>query len=264
MNAAGAIPPLGLSTGGLSHFDAHDLVLMGIELGIRHVVTSPDDDNESAVGGALAASEVDRSSLFVTSTIGCHGGDRDRLFDSFDVTLDLLGLRELDLLLLRSEGPHAPRSESEWVAACEALHGLKEEGVVLRIGLALANAAEITALSRHAPFEVVQMTSHPFLSQRRTRQWCTERGWGFIADAPFGREGEADLVLGNTVVTGLAIGHGVSPEQVALAWAVSTPGSAVAIPCSSPDELFDRWESRRLELAPEEILAIDGLDPSVD
>lgn len=250
-----SVPALGLSTVGLSHFDAHDLVLMGIELGVRHIETSPIYDNESAVGGAFAVADVERADLCVSSEIGCHDGDSERLFDSFDVTLDLLGLRRLDLLLLRPDG-----SEADWIAACDALHGLREEGVVDRLGLALDEPGDIPGLARHAPFDVVAMPSHPGLSQSAIRQWCSTEGWGFLARSPFGPEGESDLVLADSVITELAATHGISVAQVVLAWAVAPPGSAVVFPSSSPDDLFDHWESRRVELGLEEILAIDAMD----
>jgi diketogulonate reductase-like aldo/keto reductase len=254
-----AIPALGLSTGGLPHFDAHDLVLMSLEIGMRHVETSPTYDNESAVGGALAGSGVDRSELFVSSTIGCHDGDRERLFDSFDVTLDLLGLRSIDLLLLRVDGTPPQRT-----AACEALDGLQQEGVVSRLGLALGDASDLDHLSPLAPFDVVAMTSHPLRSQRAVRQWCAERGWEFLTMSPFGRDIEAGEVLGNTVITDLARDHGASAQQVALAWAVARPQSAVVVRSESPDDLFDQWESRRVELSPEDVLAVDELDTDAD
>jgi diketogulonate reductase-like aldo/keto reductase len=67
-------------------------------------------------------------------------------------------------------------------------------------------------------------------------------------------------VLADSVITERAAEHGISVDQIVLAWAVATPGSAVVFPSSSPDELFDHWESRRVELGPEEILAINALD----
>lgn len=250
-----AVPPLGLSTKGLAHFDAHDLVLMAIELGVRHIETSPMYDNESGVGGAISSSEIDRLDLFVTSSIGCHEGDRERLFDSFDVTLDLLGLLRLDLLLLRPDG-----SERHWTAACDALVGLREEGAVDRLGLTLDDPADIASLARFAPFDVVQMPSHPGRSQATVRTWCREQGWQFIACSPFGSGGRSDSALTDPVLTDLAPVHAVTVDQVALAWAVTRPSSAVVFSSSSPDDLFDHWESRRIELGPEEVAAIDGLD----
>lgn len=252
-----SVPSLGLSTGGLPHFDAHDLVLMSIELGVRHIETSPNYDNESAVGGALSGAGVERSDLFVSSAIGCHDGDRERLFDSFDVTLDLLGLRRLDLLLLRPDG-----SEAHWIAACDALHGLLEEGVVDRLGLAIDDPTDIGGLGGHAPFDAVAMPSHPGRSQQIARQWCAENGWEFIARTPFGPAAEPDLVAADPTIVDLASVHGVSADQVILAWAISRPASAVVFPSSSPDDLFDHWEARRLELSAEEILAINDLDPT--
>ena len=70
LKANGAeIPALGLGTYALTGSQCVDIVLRALEVGYRHIDTAAFYENEEAIGAALAASDIPREEIFVTTKV---------------------------------------------------------------------------------------------------------------------------------------------------------------------------------------------------
>jgi aryl-alcohol dehydrogenase-like predicted oxidoreductase len=84
---------------------------------------------------------------------------------------------------------------------------------------------------------------------------CEERGIAFLPWSPLGGIPKAGEAAGrHGAVREAAEAHGVSPQQVALAWLLSLSPVVIPIPgASRPESIEDSVRAVELELTPEEL-----------
>jgi aryl-alcohol dehydrogenase-like predicted oxidoreductase len=89
-------------------------------------------------------------------------------------------------------------------------------------------------------------------------QACTDRGIAFLPWSPLGGISSAGEAAGGVDPVAAAAGaHGVSPQQVALAWLLSLGPTVIPIPGSSrPETITDSLGAAELELTEAELRAI--------
>ena len=86
---------------------------------------------------------------------------------------------------------------------------------------------------------------------------CAERGIAFLAWSPLGGIGRADGTGEVAAVRAAADAHGVSPQQVALAWLLSLGSTVIPIPgASRPESITDSAAASELRLTEDELAAI--------
>jgi diketogulonate reductase-like aldo/keto reductase len=131
VDANGAqIPALGLGTWTLGGEECTQIVAHALQLGYRHVDTAHMYKNEAAVGEGLRTSGVARDDIFVTTKIWPTDialGDLER---SAEASLELLGLDQVDLLLI-----HWPNPEIPLEGSIKALNNAKRAGLTRHIGV---------------------------------------------------------------------------------------------------------------------------------
>jgi len=133
-------------------FDYEEIFKTAISLGYRHFDTAEIYTTKSALGKAIANSEVDRSEFFITSKIkGIPNGKYEEVKERVKEHLKELNLNYLDLLLVHSPtdskidffGDPSSISEDysiEWFKenikeAWENLISLRSDGLIKRIGV---------------------------------------------------------------------------------------------------------------------------------
>ena len=92
------IPMIGLGTFGLTGQEGLQAMSSAIAAGYRHIDTAQSYGTEENVGAAIARSGVDRGKFFVTTKIA--EANLDRLEDSIDDSLGVMGLDRADLVLI--------------------------------------------------------------------------------------------------------------------------------------------------------------------
>ena len=108
----------------------------------------------------------------------------------------------------------------------------------------ICGAALVSVQNQYAP---------NFRSSEPELELCTELGLAFLPWGPLGGAGRASRSAGNAF-TEVADAHGVSPQQVALAWMLAKSPAVVPIPGSSrPETIADSAAAADLELTPDEL-----------
>jgi diketogulonate reductase-like aldo/keto reductase len=246
-----SIPAIGLGTWMLRGAECERVVARALELGYRHVDTAQSYDNEQNVGRGLAAAEIPREEVFVTTKIWMDVMDRKGVEESTSRSLDLLGLGHVDLLLI-----HWPNDDVPLEETLGAMNELRERGLTRAVGVSNFTPSQVQRSLEIAPVATNQVEYHPFLAQERNLRLARERDLSITAYAPLGR----GLALKEPTLRRLGEAHGKSPAQVTLRWLVQQD-NVVAIPkASSDDHLRANLEVFDFELSADEMRQVASLD----
>jgi diketogulonate reductase-like aldo/keto reductase len=245
------IPKLGLGTWQNTGPTCRETVRDALELGYRHIDTAEAYENEQAVGEGIAAADVDREDLFVTTKVWRSNLRDGDLRTSVRDSLERLGLDYVDTVLIHWPHPRVPAAEP-----LAALADLRSEGVLEHIGVSnftrsqLEEAIEVC----EAPVVADQVLYHPYRDQSRLRSFCQEQDVALTAYSPLARGDAVD----DDLLRRIGERHDRTAAQVALRWLVQQR-NVVAIPKStSREHLADNLAVFDFSLSETEMERIDG------
>jgi aryl-alcohol dehydrogenase-like predicted oxidoreductase len=224
--------------------------------------------NETLIAEALAGYGGDTSGVLV-ATKGGHlrPGDGSWTIDSspahlkeaVEGSLKRLGVEAIGLYQLHRVDPKVPYAES-----VGALADLLDAGKIRMAGISNANPAQIREANEVLGGRLVSVQnqySPAFLSSRPELDLATELGIAFLPWSPFGGIRRAgNLGTAHTPFQDVAEAHGVSPQQVLLAWLLATSPIMIPIPGSSrPETAKDSAAAADLVLTAEELATLDAI-----
>jgi aryl-alcohol dehydrogenase-like predicted oxidoreductase len=183
-------------------------------------------------------------------------GSREHLRAACEASLRALETDVIDLYQYHRPDPAVPYEES-----IAALKELQDEGKVRWIGISNASVEQIELACSIADIVSVQnQLSLEFTSpiDKGEVALCEERGIAFLPWSPLGGIPRAAEAAGeHAPVREVADAHGVSPQQVALAWLLSLSPAMIPIPgASRPESIEDSVKAVELELSDSELQAI--------
>ena len=219
--------------------------------------------NERLVARALRSAS--RRDGAVVATKGGHvrpggawelDGSPQHLRAACEASMRALGTDRIDLYQFHRPDPDVPFAES-----VGAMGELQDEGKVRWVGLSNVTVAQLEeALGIVDVVSVQNELSLGFRGpiERGEVAACAERDIAFLAWSPLGGISAARDAPGRVEAVAEAAGrHGVSPQQVALAWLLSLSETVVPIPgASRPETITDSARAAELELSPQELDAI--------
>lgn len=233
----------------------------GLDLGLTHLDTAEmygDGRSEAIIGEAIAGR---REEVFLVSKVLPHNASKAGVRAACERSLRHLKTDRLDCYLLHWRGPH-PLAET--FAAFEAL---KAEGKILSWGVSNFDEDDLDeALDVAGPG---QITCNQVLYHLRERAiehavipWCERHGVAVTAYSPFGHDGfPAAGSPGGQLLAEIAMAHGASPRQVALAFLTRRP-SVFAIPkAGTQAHVEDNAGALRLRLTEGDLARIDAAFP---
>ncbi len=144
--------------------------------------------------------------------------------------------------------------------AIENFQTLREEGKIASIGISNANVEEIEiaieVLGDGGLVSVQNEFSPRFRSSQDELDYCDAHGIAFLPWSPLGGTGGAGRNVGDTFTafSEIADAHGVSPQQVVLAWELSLSDRLIPIPgARRPESIIDSAKAADLVLSAEEL-----------
>jgi 2,5-diketo-D-gluconate reductase A len=146
--------------------ETEQAVTDALEAGYRSLDTAAANQNEEAVGCAVANSGIPREELFVTTKLWVQDpGNEDNTLRAFDRSWQRLGLDHVDLYLI-----HQPYGDyySQW----RAMQRINAEGRARAIGVSNFPIDRLVDLALHNEVTpaVNQVETHPFRRQREAQQ----------------------------------------------------------------------------------------------
>jgi len=222
---------------------------------------------ESLVAKALASYGGDTSNVLV-ATKGGHtreadgdwslNGSPEYLKQACDASLKRLGVDAIGLYQF-----HRPDPRVDWADSVGAVRDLLDAGKIRYAGVSNANPDQIRLSNEILGGRLVSVQnqfSPAFRSSEPELELCAELGVAFLPWSPFGGISKAgDLGSRFAPFAKVAEAHGVSPQQVCLAWLLAKAPVVIPIPGSSrPETIRDSAAAVHLTLTADEIAELDA------
>ena len=296
VGADGEMPVIGLGLWKIDRDQVADAVVEAIRAGYRHLDSACDYGNEKQVGEGIRRAMEEglctREELWVTSKLWNTYHHPDHVIMAMDQTLEDLGLDYLDLYLVHFPialefVPFETRYPPEWVhdpdddipmmkpAAVplqdtwRAMETLVDSGLARHIGVCnygVSLMRDLINYARIAP-AVLQIESHPYLTQEKLIRFCTEQDVAVTAFSPLGALSylelgmaeQAESVLQKPDVIAIAERLGKTPAQVVLRWGVQR-GTSIIPKTSKPERLVENAALFDFELTAADMAAISALN----
>jgi 2,5-diketo-D-gluconate reductase A len=244
----GRMPLLGFGTWQITNAEAPKATAVALEAGYRHIDTATAYRNESGIGKALAAADLDRDALFLTTKLPPENVGRER--QTIEASLKNLGVDYVDLWLVHWP-PNGHASPQAW----EKLIQAQQDGLARSIGVSnysVKQIDELTAATGVTP-QVDQIRWGPPLYDQSVVSALEERNVVLEGYSPFKVTNLKDPTL-----VSIATRYDATTAQIIVAWHIGH--GFVVIPKSVHQErIVGNAAGVRIQLTGEEIAAIDGL-----
>ncbi|WP_193106054.1 aldo/keto reductase [Brachybacterium sp. FME24] len=221
--------------------------------------------NEELIARALRSSSTMTDEVLV-ATKGGHlrpgdgswtlDGRPEYLKDAAKASARRLGVETIGLFQF-----HRPDPEVAYADSIGALADLLDEGVIAMAGISNASIAQIDEAHQVLGGRLVSVQnqfSPAFRSSLEELRHCAARGIAFLPWSPLGGISRAGAVGENhTAFQAVADAHGVSPQQIALAWELALAPQVIPIPgASRPASIIDSVQAAEIELSTAELASL--------
>jgi len=232
-----------------------------------HLTAGETGHNERLIAKALASYAGDASDVLV-ATKGGHlrpgdgswtvDGSPAHLHEAVDASLKALGVDAIGLYQFHRPDPKVPYAES-----IGALKELLDTGKIRLAGISNASIEQIDiargVLGDGNLVSVQNQFSPAFRSSEAELRHCADLGIAFLPWSPLGGISRASqLGARHTAFADVASTHGVSPQQVTLAWMLAKAPVVIPIPgATRPESVIDSAKAPDLELTAAELDQLD-------
>lgn len=221
--------------------------------------------NELVVAEALRTYPGDTSGVVVATKGGITRAEGERwgrdgspeyLRAAVDASRERLGVDRIDLYYW-----HRPDRHRLYAEVVETFGQLRADGLIAEIGISNANVEELDVALEvlgEGGLAAVQNEFSPRFNHTSYPElrWCAEHGVAFVPWSPLGGTGGGAAAVGHRfpVVADVAAAHGVSPQQVVLAWELALGEHVIPIPgASRPASIVDSAAAMHLTLDHDEV-----------
>lgn len=250
------IPKLGLGTMQNEDTACATAVETALELGYRHIDTAQLYGNEAAVGEGIAAADVPREDVFLTTKVWRSNFRHDDVIESVEESLAKLDTGYIDLLLIH--WPHKRVPVEETLGAMEELH---DRGLIEHVGVSNFTGDQLRQAIAVANVPIVanQVLYHPYYAQSELLSVCRAEDVALTAYSPLAR----GAVLDDDVLATIGERYDKSPAQVALRWLVQQDGVAAIPKATSRDHLASNLAVFDFELTETEMARVGDRSPGI-
>jgi aryl-alcohol dehydrogenase-like predicted oxidoreductase len=168
-----------------------------------------------------------------------------------------LQVEVIDLYQFHRPDPNVPFAESVGAVA-----ELQQAGLVRHVGVSNVDVDEIRVAQDILPLASVQNELSPdFRSSLDEVAYCAAQGIAFLAWGPLGGAGgAATLGQRHPAFAAVAARHGVSAQQVAVAWVLAQAPVVVAlVGARRPQTFLDSWAAAELQLTDDDLRELDAV-----
>lgn len=221
--------------------------------------------NEELIARALRTASTATDEVLV-ATKGGHlrpgdgswtlDGRPEHLKDAAKASARRLGVETIGLFQF-----HRPDPEVAYADSIGALAELLDEGVIAMAGISNASIAQIDEADEVLGGRLVSVQnqfSPAFRSSLEELRHCEARGIAFLPWSPLGGISRAGAVgEDHAAFQAVADAHGVSPQQIALAWELALAPQVITIPgASRPASITDSVQAAEIELSAAELASL--------
>ena len=248
------VPPVGLGTMGI---DEPAIVETALEVGYRHLDTAQIYENESVVGAGLADSDVPREEVTLATKLWIDSLAPDDVAAGTRASLDRLGVESVDLLYA-----HRPRGGYDSERTMQALASVSRQGLTEHVAVSNFTPEQYETAQRHCEVPIVanQVEFHPLFQQQSLVDHAREHDYTIVAYSPLAGGEVFDI----PEIQSVADKHDTTPAAVAIAWVLSYDNVVTIPKASSRGHLDANLDAAALDLDPEDVETIAGIDREVE
>ncbi len=173
-------------------------------------------------------------------------------------------LRALEVDVIDLYQWHRPDRWRVYGEVVQTFADLQKEGKIRTVGISNSNVEEIEVavqvLGEGGLVSVQNEFSPSFRCSEDELAWCDEHGINFLPWSPLGGTGGGATEVGEKFSRfgDIARDHGVSPQQVVLAWELRKSEKLIPIPgASRPESITDSAKAAELDLTDDEFALLD-------
>ena len=243
-----------------------------LDAGCRHIDTAwsyycsggEEQTGEKLVREAMDSWKGPKDEVLIATKVGHYrnftdgvptwgkDGNPEHLIRYAKQSAQTLGVDTIDLLYFHRPDPEVPYNES-----CEAIKQLLDEGVARWAGISNASVEQID-IARDVlgdKLVAVQNQYSPiYLDTQDTLEHCAKLGIAFVCWSPLGGFRKPKDESKFDPFREVAAAHGVSYQQVVLAWELAKGDHMFVIPgAHRPETILDSLNAGDLELTDEEL-----------
>ena len=261
----------------LGHAKGIETIHAALDAGCRHIDTAwayycsggEEQTGEKLVREAMDSWKGPREEVLVATKVGHFrnftdgtptwdvDGRPESLIRHGKESAMALGVDTIDLLYFHRPDPKVPYDES-----VEAIRQLVDEGVARMAGVSNASVEQIDIARRILGDRLVAVQNQfsPIYTETiDTLRHCAETGLAFVCWSPLGGYRRPKDETKFDPFREVAAAHGVSHQQVVLAWELALGGHVFVIPgAHRPETILDSLHAGDLELTDEELARLDA------
>ena len=225
--------------------------------------------NERLIARALDTWSGDRARIVVATKGGLTrprghwvpDGRAKHLAAACEASRRTLGVERIALYQLHAPDPRTPLATS-----VRALAALRRAGAIDRVGLCNVSRGQIEAAQQITTIDAVQVELSVVCDREILSgvvRYCIDRGIQLIAHRPLGGVRMQRRLARDPVLTDLGHRHGVTPQDIALAWLLDLSAAVLPIPGPTRLETAGRVAlAYDVQLSDGDRARLDGLVPA--
>ena len=252
LNDGRQMPLLGLGVyKAVGENEVEQAIADAADAGYRLIDTASVYKNEDGVGRGIKALTIPREELFVTTKIWNTTQRIGDVEDTFNRSLERLGLDYVDLYLIHWPVPGC------YTDTWKALEKLQTQGRVKSIGVSNFHIHDLEMLKKVSDVvpAVNQVEFHPLFNQPELLSYCRENNIAVQAYAPLAR----GAYLHSQLLLEIGRKYQKTTAQIGLRWAVQQ-GISVIPKSVHKDRIRENAEIFDFSLTREEMDAITAMD----
>jgi diketogulonate reductase-like aldo/keto reductase len=257
-----AMPVFGLGTWRMGEhsdrFQAETDVIRGaLDLGITLIDTAEmygEGGAEEVIGAAIHGR---RDDLFLVSKFYPHNASRNGVIEACERSLQRMKCDYIDLYLLHWPGG-IPLTQT-----FDALQALQESGKIRDYGVSNFDFRDLQAVPEVCQAGLGCNQVFYNLAHREPEwavaDWCRQHGTPLMAYSPLDQAG---ALLQSSILAGVAESHGASAAQIALAWLLHRPETAVIPKSVKLDRIEQNLAAVDIALSAGDLQELDAAFPA--
>ena len=252
LNDGRQMPLLGLGVyKAVGENEVEQAIADAADAGYRLIDTASVYKNEDGVGRGIKALTIPRDELFVTTKIWNTAQRIGDVEDSFNRSLERLGLDYVDLYLIHWPVPGC------YADTWKALEKLQSQGRVKSIGVSNFHIHDLEILKKISDVvpAVNQVEFHPLFNQPELLSYCRDNKIAVQAYAPLAR----GAYLHSQLLLEIGRKYQKTTAQIGLRWAVQQ-GISVIPKSVHKERIQENAENFDFSLTTEEMEAITAMD----
>lgn len=252
LNDTKEMPMLGLGVyKATEDADLKQAIHSAVSCGYHLIDTASFYKNEEGVGKGIKSLGIPRDQLFVTTKIWNTAQRIGDIEDSFNRSLERLGLDYLDLYLIHWPVPGC------FCDTWKAMEKLQSQGLIKSIGVSNFSIQDLETLRASSDLvpAVNQIEFHPFFNHPQLLAYCKEHHIAVQAYAPLAR----GAYLNSPLMIEIGKRHKKTPAQVGLRWLIQQ-GVSVIPKSVHKERIEENSQIFDFSLSEEEMAAITAMD----